>query len=155
MFRTLSLALLLTGAALAAPAADVYRYVDAQGGIHYTDTWVPGSTLIKMDHRATSGGAPPPTTRTAQSQQATTPANKVAADLARQADERAVHADVAQAREDDCTKAKDSYDKAVRSRRIIKTDKDGQREYLSEADADAYRLQLRQDVQSACGTSAK
>jgi len=155
MFRTLSLALLLTGAALVAPAADVYRYVDAQGGIHYTDTWVPGSTLIKMDHRATSGGAPPATTRTAQSQQATAPANKVAADLARQADERAVHADVAQAREDDCTKAKDSYDKAVRSRRIIKTDKEGQREYLSEADADAYRLQLRQDVQSACGTSAK
>ena len=56
MFRTLALALILTGAALAVRAADVYRYVDAQGGIHYTDTWVPGSTLIKVDHRATSGG---------------------------------------------------------------------------------------------------
>ena len=56
MFRTLSIVLLLTGAATAAHAVDVYRYVDAQGGIHYTDTWVPGSTLIKVDHRLIRSG---------------------------------------------------------------------------------------------------
>jgi Domain of unknown function (DUF4124) len=155
MFRTLSFALLLTGAALAAAAADVYRFVDAQGGIHYTDTWVPGSTVIKVEHRSTSGGSAPATARTAQGQQAIASGDRARADLAKQADERTVHTDVAQARDEDCTKAKESYDKAVRSRRIIKTDKEGQREYLSETDADAYRLQLRQDVQAACGTNTK
>jgi Domain of unknown function (DUF4124) len=155
MFRTLSFALLLTGAAWAAPAADVYRFVDAQGGIHYTDTWVPGSTVIKVEHRPTSGGSAPATARTAQGQQAIASGDRARADLAKQADERAVHTDVAQAHEEDCTKAKESYDKAVKSRRIIKTDKEGQREYLSETDADAYRLQLRQDVQAACGANSK
>ena len=154
MIRTLSLGLLLAAAAAAAHAADVYRYVDTQGGIHYTDTWVPGSTLIKVDHRPTSGGAPPPTARTMQTQVKAS-GDRVSADLAKQADERAMHADVTQAREEQCKQAKESYDKAVRARRVIKTDKDGQREYLNEADADAYRLQLRSDVQSACGTDSK
>jgi hypothetical protein len=155
MFRTLALALILTGAALAVRAADVYRYVDAQGGIHYTDTWVPGSTLIKVDHRATSGGAPPATARTLQGQQAIAAGDRAKADLTKQADEAAVHGDVAQAKEADCKLAKDAYNKAVVARRIIKSDKDGQREYLSETDADAYRLQLRTDMVSACGSDTK
>jgi hypothetical protein len=154
MFRTLFLGLLLTGAAVAAHAADVYRYVDAQGGIHYSDTWVPGSTLIHVDHHPKAGDSAASAARTAQNK-ALASGERASADVAKQADERAVHADVAQAREEQCKQAKDSYDKAIRSRRIIKTDKDGQREYLSEADADAYRLQLRTDMQSACGTDTK
>jgi hypothetical protein len=154
MFRTLSIVLLLTGAATAAHAADVYRYVDAQGGIHYTDTWVPGSTLIKMDHRPTSGGSAPPSSRPAQSKTLAS-GEHASADVAKQADVRAMHDDVAQARDDQCKQAKDGYDKAIRSRRIFKADKDGQREYLNDADADAYRVQLRADVQEACGTNSK
>ena len=51
-----------------------------------------------------------------------------------------------------CKQAKDSYDKAIQSRRIYKSDKEGeQREYLSDAEADAYRLQLRNDVSMRCG----
>src|ERR1700733_11832724 len=111
MRRILSLALFLTGAALAAPAADVYRFVDAQGGIHYTDTWVPGSTLIKMDHRPTSGGSAPLTARTAQGQEAIAGGNKAKADLEKQADERPVQNDGAQAKEQGCQQAKDAYNK--------------------------------------------
>jgi uncharacterized protein DUF4124 len=153
MLRILSLALFLTGAALAAPAADVYRYVDAQGGVHYTDTWVPGSTLIKVDHPK---GAPAPvaSTRTPQSKPLAS-GDRASADLAKAADERAVKADVAQAQEEGCKTAKDNYTKAVASRRIIKSGTDGQREYLSEDDANAYRLQLHDAMQAACGTDAK
>jgi len=151
MLRTLSLALLLTAAAAAAHAADVFRYVDANGGVHYTDTWVPGSTLIKVDHKPKAAESAPVPAHSAQTKSVSA-GDRASADIAKQADERAVHADVAQAREEQCKEAKDNYDKAVRSLRIIKTDKDGQREYLSEADANAYRVQLRNDVQSACGT---
>jgi hypothetical protein len=153
MLRILSLALFLTGAALAAPAADVYRYVDAQGGVHYTDTWVPGSTLIKVDHP--KGAAAPVTpARTPQSKPLAS-GDRASADVAKAADERAVKADVAQAQEEGCKTAKDNYTKAVASRRIIKSGSDGQREYLSEDDANAYRLQLHDAMQAACGTDTK
>jgi hypothetical protein len=153
MFRILSLVLFLTGAAVAAHAADVYRYVDAQGGVHYTDTWVPGSTLIKVDHgpKASEAAAP---ARTAQNRPLSA-GDRASTDVAKAADERAVKADVAQAQEEQCKQAKDSYTKAVASRRIIKSGTDTQREYLSEADANAYRLQLHDAMQAACGTDTK
>ena len=154
MLRILSLALFLTGAAMAAHAVDVYRYVDAQGGVHYSDTWVPGSTLIKVDHNPRAAEAATPA-RTAQSKTVPTASDHATAELAKQADEQAVHADVAQAREEQCKQATDNYNKAVASRRIIKTTADGQREYLSETDADAYRVQLRTEMQSACGNDTK
>jgi Domain of unknown function (DUF4124) len=153
MLRILSLALFLTGAALAAAAADVYRYVDAQGGVHYTDTWVPGSTLIKVDHPKNAPAALTPT-RTPQSKPLAA-GDHASADAAKAADERTVKADVAQAQEEGCKTAKDNYTKAVASRRIIKSGTDGQREYLSEDDANAYRLQLHDAMQAACGTDAK
>jgi hypothetical protein len=153
MFRILSLAIFLTGAALATHAADVYRYVDAQGGVHYTDTWVPGSTVIHVTHMQKAAEAATPV----HSTQSKTPAagDHAAAEIEKQANEQAVHADVAQAQEEQCKKAKDAYTKAVASRRIIKSGSDDQREYLSEADADAYRLQLRNDMQAACGPDTK
>jgi len=154
MFRILSLVLFLTGAAVAAHAADVYRYVDAQGGVHYTDTWVPGSTLIKVDHQPKASEAAAPA-RTAQNKPLSA-GDRASTDVAKAADERAVKADVAQAQEEQCKQAKDSYTKAVASRRIIKSGSaDGQREYLSEADANAYRLQLHDAMQAACGTDTK
>jgi len=153
MFRILSFALFLSGAALAAHAADVYRYVDAQGGVHYTDTWVPGSTVIHVTHMQKAAEAASPT-HPAQSKTLSA-GDHAAAELTKQADEQTVHADVAKAQEDACKQAKDNYSKAVASRRIIKSGSDGQREYLSESDADAYRLQLHDNMQPACGPDAK
>lgn len=154
MFKILFVALLLAGATAEARAGDVYRYVDAQGGVHYSDTWVAGSTLIKIEHSPKAGASPPAPIR-AQNKALAAASEHASAEAAKQADERAVHAEVAQAREEQCKQAKDSYDKAIHSRRIFKSDKEGQREYLSDADADAYRLQLRTDMQSACATDAK
>jgi hypothetical protein len=42
--------------------------------------------------------------------------------------------------------------KAVASRRVYKEGKDGERQYMSDTDADAYREQARKDVQQACGS---
>jgi opacity protein-like surface antigen len=154
MFRILSLALFLTGAALAAHAADVYRYVDAQGGVHYTDTWVPGSTVIHVNHVQKPAEAASPTTHPPQNKTLSA-SDHAAAELTKQADEQTVHADVAKAQEDACKQAKDNYTKAIASRRIIKSGTGDQREYLSEADADAYRLQLHDNMLAACGPDAK
>jgi hypothetical protein len=74
-----------------------------------------------------------------------------------------VKADLAKAREQQCKDAKDRYDKAIQARRIYKapaegdkpakdTDQPPDRQYLSEEEADAYRVKARQDVMDFCGS---
>jgi len=154
MFRTLVIALVLTGAAAVSHAADVYRYVDSQGGVHYTDTWVPGSTLIKVDHHQKGAESNAAAGRASQNKTVIA-GERASVEVARANDQRAVQTDVAQAREQQCKQAQENYNKAIQSRRIYKSDKDGAREYLTDTDADAYRLQLRTDMQTACGTETK
>jgi hypothetical protein len=154
MFKTLAMALVLTGAAAVSHAADVYRYVDSQGGVHYTDTWVPGSTLIKVDHHVNNTSSSAPAPSSAQNRAAIA-GERASVEVAHANDQRAVQTDVAQAREQQCKQAQDNYTKAIQSRRIYKADKDGEREYLTDTDADAYRLQLRTEMQAACGTETK
>ena len=48
MFRMLVIVAALLGAQAIA-RADVYRWVDAQGRVQYSDRWVPGSELVKVD----------------------------------------------------------------------------------------------------------
>jgi hypothetical protein len=154
MLKTLAIALVLTGAAATSQASDVYRYVDAQGGVHYSDTWVPGSTLIKVDHHVNNAATNASAKSSAQNRSAIA-GERASVEAARANDERAVQTDVAQAREQQCKQAQDTYDKAIHSRHIWKSDKEGERDYLSDTDADAYRLQLRTEMQAACGTATK
>ncbi|HEX8810222.1 MAG TPA: hypothetical protein VF760_14645, partial [Xanthobacteraceae bacterium] len=51
-----------------------------------------------------------------------------------------------------CKQSKDSYMRAITSRRVYKEGTEGERSYLSDADADAYREQLRKQVQDYCGS---
>jgi hypothetical protein len=65
-------------------------------------------------------------------------------------------------REQQCKDAKDRYEKAIQARRIYKSgpsngnSKDPNqaedRQYLSDEEADAYRVKARQDVQDLCGS---
>jgi hypothetical protein len=64
-----------------------------------------------------------------------------------------VQQDVAQSREDQCKKATTDYDQAVQARRIYKTGANGEREYLSDAEVEESRLNLRLAMQSLCGSS--
>jgi len=135
-------ALVLTGASTLA-RADVFRWVDEQGVIHYSDEWVPGSVVIRTTMRphGESGAAPPSAANTRAGEQ-----------IADQANSRAVQQDVAKARDSQCSWAKDRYMKAIASRRVYKEGKDGEREYMTDTEADAYREQARKDVQQACGS---
>jgi hypothetical protein len=63
-------------------------------------------------------------------------------------------------REQQCKEAKDRYDKAIQARRIFKqgesdkakdTDRPDDRQYLSDEEADAYRVKARQEMQELCG----
>jgi uncharacterized protein DUF4124 len=135
-------ALILAGACTLA-RADVYRWKDEQGIIHYSDVWVPGSVVIK-------------TTVRPHNETAATPAGPAgtrgAEQVSDQANSLAMKQDLAKARDQQCAWAKDRYMKAITSRRVYKEGKDGERNYMSDADADAYREQARKDVEQACGS---
>ena len=140
MLRLVPIAVLILAGASGLARADVFRWTDAQGIVHYSDEWMPGSVVVKTtmkphsEPNAPSSGA------------------RVNEQIADQANARAVQQDVAKARDSQCSFAKDRYMKAVSSRRVYKEGKDGERQYMTDADADAYREQARKDVQQACGS---
>jgi hypothetical protein len=146
MFRILAIAATLLGAASVAQA-DVYRWTDSGGTIHYSDQWVPGSVLVKTDRNRAAGSAPPVTSPTPAA--GATRANEV---VSEQQDKRILDADMAKAKADLCKQAREAYDKSIQSRRIFKTGANGQPEYLSDADADAYRLKLLNARKQVCGS---
>jgi hypothetical protein len=134
--------------------ADVYKVVDSQGQVQYTDRWIPGAELIKTDRSrmATPSNASAPSD--AQRQLAAGNA-RIAAQQGDQAAAQAVAQDVATKRAEQCKAAKERYDKDIEARRIFKTGKDGEKEYLTDEQIDQERVQARQDMQQACGSAAK
>jgi hypothetical protein len=145
-------ALVLIGASALAQA-DVYRWVDAQGEVHYSDRWVPGSVLIKVERSRATPSAIANTQSAEQNRLAVTN-DRINAQQAQNAESRAVQRDVQEARTTQCKEAKERYDKSIQARRIFRTGKDGEREYLSDAEADEWRLKARSEMQQACGPSA-
>ena len=147
MFRILASAAVLIGAMTAAHA-DVYRWTDPQGHVQYSDRWVPGSTLIKStSHTPVSPERP---AQTDQQKLAATNAN-LAQQQAQHNTEQTVKQDVAANRAEQCKRATEAYQKAIQSRRMYKEGKNGEREYVSDQEADAYRAKLLSERQEVCG----
>ena len=150
MLRRLFISALIIAGAFTLAQADVYRWVDERGQAHYSDQWMPGSEIIKTSKTHPAGadsGA-----RVADQRTITASNTKVAAQLGEQDNARAVQQDVASRRAVLCKQSKDSYMRAVTSRRVYKEGADGARNYLSDADADSYRETLRKQVQEYCGS---
>jgi hypothetical protein len=141
-----SMAVLL-GTIGAARADTVYEWTDANGQLHYTDQWVPGAKVVRTDtiHRPTASGA----TQGIQSE-----SNAASQNLKQQQEAQSVKDDVAKARAARCTQDKEQYQKLIESRRIYTTDKSGNRTYLSDANADAARLQAKQAMDADCGSGS-
>jgi hypothetical protein len=142
-------ALLLTGA-LGVARADVYRWIDELGVTHYSDQWVPGSVLIKTvkPHPAGADTA----SRSSEQKGLTAANNRISENLGDEANARATQQDMARIREVQCKAAKERYQKSLESRRLYRDDASGEREYLSDQAADAYREQARKAVLERCGS---
>src|SRR3569833_81429 len=153
MLRNLAISTVLCVGAVSVAHADVYRWVDDHGGVHYSDQWVPGSETIKS--------SPKPPGRGGSSSHATYNAPRTAAGpLSQDNAAKAVKEDMSKVRDQQCKEAKERYEKAIQARRIYKAPAAGDkapaakdtedRQYLSEEEADAYRVKARQDVQDFC-----
>lgn len=146
MLRLVSVTALILAGACTVARADVFRWIDADGVVHYSDEWVPGSVVVKTvkPHPELSGATSGASNGSMNS--------RIAPQSPDQDNARAMQQDMARARDAQCTFAKQRYMKAIESRRVYKEGKDGEREYMSDADADAYRESARKDVQAACGS---
>jgi hypothetical protein len=154
MLRTVAISSILFAGTLSVAHADVYRWVDDHGGVHYSDQWVAGSEVIKSTKaRPSSSSSDSP--RSDAARPVSAPATT---DPAQTKAPQAVKQDVAKIREQQCKDAKERYDKAIIARRIYKPkdgSKDGDdREYLSDTEADAYRVKAQQEMTDLCGSSA-
>ena len=159
--RRVAATTLIMSLAFTAAQADVYRSVDAQGQVHYSDTPTPGSELVHVQrggggiafNSTTAAAVKTSTAAAAASAGAKGNANAPPQDpLAKQAAEKAVQQDVEQTRAEQCTKAKSDYEAAIAARRIYKTGTDGERQYLSDDEAEQQRINLHQAMDTACGS---
>lgn len=152
--RAAALAYLMS---LTATAGDVYRSVDAQGHVQYSDTPTPGAELV---HAQSLRGAPAPSSAAPVVAQGPAPAatkgsaaKSTTAGTATPATadaQRALHNDLEQVRAEQCQKAQDSYQQAIQARRVYRPGADGEREYLSDDEADQVRLNARLEMEAAC-----
>ena len=150
MLRRLLVSALFLAGAVTMARADVYRWVDDRGQPHYSDQWMPGSEIIKTSKTHPPGADGP--ARTADQRSLTASNSRIAAQLGDDDNARAVQQDLASRHAVLCKQSRDNYMKAITSRRVYKEGADGARDYLSDADADAYREQLRKQVQDYCGS---
>jgi opacity protein-like surface antigen len=160
MMRKLMIAVLFTGLAGTAAAATVYKWVDPQGQIHYTDR-PPRSSDAKVIavYEQSSGDVEQSDLAPAEE---TPPADETAgngngngsqdeeATAASQAQVNAVNADVAKARAERCKKSTERYNSYVVSQRLFRTTKDGKRQYLSESELALARVSAKKDMDDAC-----
>ena len=136
-----------------AQAGDVYKYVDERGTTLYTDKPIPGAVLV-----STGSQRPPEVAqRNYAAAQAATSSQLNASNqrIADSQDNSRVAANVAKdleaSRAERCKKARESYDKSITSLRMYRTGKDGEREYLSEAELAQQRMDAAKTVEAICG----
>ncbi len=142
-------------ALVAVPAfADVYKWLDPQGRIHYTDRPPPpDAKLVSVEagggtHSQHAAPPPAPAAATPGGPQLPPPSPTEAARL-----KKSVDADVAGARAEQCKTAQEHYQKYVTSRKIFREGPNKERVYLTDAEADLERVSARRDVEELCGAA--
>ena len=149
--RRISFALAALAAVVTIAHADVYKSVDAQGQVHYSDQWSPGAQLIKGGDTSRLTGTPPPA--------APSPApndHTLSPDPAKAAAAKQVQSDMAALRAEQCKQLKEQYDKVLHARRIYQpgSDASAPKEYMTDAQAEAERVKTRQAMDEACAGGA-
>ena len=152
MLRFLAFCAALTLSAVASAA--VYKWVDADGRVHYSDRPPEGEAQIvnivsrpTNRERLAARAAGDQKQREAAGQEQT----KQKADQATQA---AVNSDVAKSRAKQCEEAKERYRIAVDSHKLYKQGKNGERQYLSDTELSQARLDARRNLEESCGAGA-
>jgi hypothetical protein len=161
----LVLATILLTTSLSAQASEIY--CNAQGR-ECSDRPTASANIARSTGPATTAPRNGPAATTATATGATTPADdpNTPADSGIKADpvaeqqrqnaalaaaSKALQKDLGDKRSEQCRKAQAYYKQAVEAAVIYRTDKDGKKQYLSEAEANQSRLNARLEIDRTCG----
>ena len=149
MFKRIAWGLMLVGLAAAA-SADVFRWTDAQGRVHYSDR--PDSDQaqrVGVVTHTTDPGAVAARTQ-AESEQRSKDATQAAQQSTDQNAAKAVQNDVAKSRADQCKEAKERYRVAIESQKLYRMGKNGERQWLTSQEIDEARVTAKKDMDTIC-----
>lgn len=138
----------LAGAPGLLPAQQVYKSVDAQGHVVYSDR-APTKTATKTNIHVDQPD--PAEVARLQKEQAQLKAADLERSLQQAVDDKNKAA-ADRKREVACQNARNRYYQLKDSNRIFKRDAEGNRVYYSDADAEAMREQARRAMVAACGS---
>jgi len=147
LWRGVSCAALLA-CATALPAQEIYKSVDAQGNVVYSDR-APSKNAPTTAVHVTEPD-PAEVARLAKQQQILN-----ASDRERQKQEAAEardHAALEHKQQVNCENARNKYYRYKDSNRIYQRDADGNRVYYTDSEADVMREQARRAMLAACGS---
>jgi Domain of unknown function (DUF4124) len=150
-YSAITAVVLAVGLAAGVRADDIWKWVDAQGIVHYSDRPVPGAVLVKGRDSASDDSSSAPG---GDQKSLDTSSKQITDQLNKEEAARKVQQDEAAERAAQCKEAQDQYDKVIRARRIYTTDQSGNRTYLSDDEAEKQRVQAQLDVENYCGSSA-
>lgn len=161
-FRLAARAALCLAPLLAAAVveADVYKWIDADGHVHFTDRPPPSEGRLVSVGQSARTVTPTPTETAAEPPQTTNPAVTQAparpaappADAAAAARLKArVAADVAAEQAAACQAARERYQHIISARHLFRSTGQSDRVYLSDAEIETARIQARRDVEELCG----
>ena len=128
-----------------AHAADVYRSVDANGVVTYSD--LPTEQSERVTIVASRAGAPSASRTQAGREQTDSAADSpLTAEIPREPTSDELAAD----RERNCTYAREKLATYTQSHRLFRNGPDGERVYLSDAELSAARMKAESDVAEWC-----
>lgn len=132
-------------------AAEVYRSVDADGTVTYSDR--PENDHAQLVHVAAQAPAPrPPGPQERSSAPPSTGADTPSGgDASQTADEpQQTAAEKAEEKQKNCKIARERVERYATAHRLYRKAPDGEREYLSDAEIDAAKARAAADVETWC-----
>lgn len=150
MLRRTLITIMLAGLATVAAAESVYKWIDASGQVHYTDrppTESGAKLLGVFEREQILSGEEAGGEDTASNTYDAGPALEEA-----QGDQAAatVQRDLDQVRSEQCKQAQERYKTYIESRRLYRETTDGKREYLTDAELAAARIEAKKEVDDLC-----
>jgi len=151
--KRVNLLVLGAGILIAASAmgANVYRWIDDAGMVHYADTPPEGveAELVEVESKPTDRAQ---MTRSREATQAREKADAIrqAENASRNSEEAANQQELQKARADLCVKARERYQVYINNRRLYRELENGEREWYSDEEVEAARESARKSVEEFC-----
>jgi len=140
-------ALMASGLAV---AAEIYKWTDEDGNVHYEDRPVGETQMEHVDIRSKNTDNTVVQARLDADSKARAAARQVASEAPPEMTKEEIRAEQ-QARQEKCMQYRAQLESFLRSQRLYKEDNAGEREYLSEDEIMAARSRVENQIQEYCG----